>query len=114
MGWSYNSQQAGWGQPRGAAVWGRRGVILTSTGISSSDIELAGLSLAGGVAAAVRGPELGLGGRSLTGTDTGMTIGVRLSASGEGAEVAAGRQWRLGLRRSARGLLSSSYTDNKA
>ena len=40
----------GWG----AAPWGECGgerVILTSTGISSSDIELAGLSLAEGAAA---------------------------------------------------------------
>ena len=38
----------------GAAPWGECGgerVILTSTGISSSDIELAGLSLAEGAAA---------------------------------------------------------------
>lgn len=48
-GQSSNSQQAG----GGAAPWGECGgerVILTSTGISSSDIELAGLSLVEGAA----------------------------------------------------------------
>ena len=100
---------------QGTAPWGECGgerVILTSTGISSSDIELAGLSLAEGAATTLLAKllELGLGTRSLTGTDTGMTIGVRLSASGGSCGGSGGGSgWGCG----GGAFSPSSYTDNK-
>lgn len=67
---------------QGLATFGLHGgeqVIFTRTGISSSDTELAGLSLT--VAELAEGCVLGSGDRSFTGTDTGMTMGARLSTS---------------------------------
>lgn len=76
-------------------------------------MELAGLSLAEGAVAALEAKpcELGLGGRSLTGTDTGMTMGVRLSASG--GSCGGGGGGRGGWGGGGGALSPSSYTDNK-
>lgn len=99
------------GTAPGGECGGER-VILTSTGISSSDMALAGLSLAEGAAATLLAKpcELGLGTRSLTGTDTGMTIGVRLSASGGSCGGSGGGSgWGCG----GGAFSPSSYIDNK-